>query len=220
MFTVDLSNEDNIKKTARLVLNTIGPVSVLVMAAAPAAKPKLVLDLNYKDDIEMHFKVSYLSQLFLIQEFLKPMIYKNSGNLATISSSSAHMDMPLISTYACFKSAQSKLMETTREELIASNVNGVKTTVVYLSIVKGGIANDFKDVYGLDEKYNLSGEEAAKRIATGILKGKSVLFIPGYIRYLSCLKYLFTPRAVGYVMSKIANINPKYLISSSKEKAN
>jgi all-trans-retinol dehydrogenase (NAD+) len=105
-FRVDLTNEEQLKETAKRVREQIGNVSICVMAAAPQFKPKSIMDTNYAQDIEAHFKISYLSQLCLIQQFLRPMIERNHGHFVTISSSSALFDLPLISSYASIKSSQ------------------------------------------------------------------------------------------------------------------
>ncbi|RMZ94574.1 epidermal retinol dehydrogenase 2-like, partial [Brachionus plicatilis] len=136
-FKVDLTDQKAIKSTAERIRLTLGHVSVVLMVAAASFKAKSILDTNFEQDIEMHFKISYLSQLWLIQEFLQPMINKNWGHFLTVSSNSALIDMPLISSYASFKLAQTKLIETLREELIFNGIDGVKTTIAYPSILKG-----------------------------------------------------------------------------------
>lgn len=128
------------------------------MAAAPNFSPKSIMDTNYTDDIAKHFKLSYLSQLWLIQEFLKPMINKSNGHIVTISSSTALVDIPLLSSYASFKLAQTKLIESLREELNYNEISDVKTTIVYLAILDGGLINGLSDVYDIPKALRLSGK--------------------------------------------------------------
>lgn len=147
MFALDLSNEQQLRNTARQVKTQIGDVSIVVMAAAARFKPKSILDLDYKNDIEKQFLVSYMSQLWLLQEFLGTMIDKNHGHIVTVSSSTSFLECSLITHYCSFKLAQVKLLETVREELLANSIKGIKTTAVYLGLLKGGMANDFSDMY-------------------------------------------------------------------------
>jgi all-trans-retinol dehydrogenase (NAD+) len=105
-FKVDLSNEKQLKEAAKRVREQIGNVSICVMAAAPRFQPRSILDTNYAQDIEAHFKIGYLSQLWLIQQFLRSMIEQNHGHFVTISSSSALVDLPLVSSYASIKTSQ------------------------------------------------------------------------------------------------------------------
>ena len=58
------------------------------------------METTYEDDIKKHFDISYMSQLWTIQAFLPDMLKTNNGHFVTISSTSAILDVPLISTYA------------------------------------------------------------------------------------------------------------------------
>ena len=58
------------------------------------------METTYEDDIKKHFDISYMSQLWTIQAFLPDMLKINNGHFVTISSTSAILDVPLISTYA------------------------------------------------------------------------------------------------------------------------
>lgn len=78
-FRVDVTDEREMRLTANKVRNEIGNVDVVVMAAAPTFKPRSILETNYAEDIEKHFKIGYIAQLWIIQEFLKSMIERNHG---------------------------------------------------------------------------------------------------------------------------------------------
>jgi all-trans-retinol dehydrogenase (NAD+) len=58
------------------------------------------MEITYEDDIKKHFEISYMSQLWTIQAFLPDMLKINNGHFVTISSTSALLDIPLISSYA------------------------------------------------------------------------------------------------------------------------
>jgi short-subunit dehydrogenase len=181
------------------------------MAAAPSFSPKSILDTNYNEDISKHFKVSYLSQLWLIQEFLKPMINKSCGHLVTISSSTALVDIPLLSSYASFKLAQTKLMESLREELTYNSIDDVKTTIVYLSVLDGGLVDGINGAFQFPKKLTLSVKYAAEKIVSGILKNKPIIFLPGNQRYYSIIKDLVSPRLLGFFVSQQLKVNSKYM---------
>ena len=101
-FTTDLSNEEKLKATLRRVKETVGDVTMVILAAGPKFQPKSIMDLSYAD-IEKAFMVSYMSQLWLIQEYLREMIKKKHGHIVCVSSVSAFVDIPLVSTYSAFK---------------------------------------------------------------------------------------------------------------------
>lgn len=146
LFAFDITDEKQLKDTSKQIRDKVGDVSMVIMAAASSFEPKSILELDYKRDIEKQFQVSYLSQLHLIQEFLPIMISKNHGHLVTISSSTAFMECSLITSYCSFKLAQAKLLETVREELLSNKIQEVKTSVVYLGLLNGGMASDFNDL--------------------------------------------------------------------------
>ena len=181
------------------------------MVAAPTFKAKSILDTNYKEDIEKHFKIGYLSQLWIIQELVKPMIKKNSGHFVQISSSASVIDMPLISSYASFKLAQTKLLETLREELIMNGINGVHTTISYMAVLDGGVADGFGDSYVFNKSIIVNGAYAARQITSAVLKNKNYVFLPETIRWATTLKYVLSPAILRALMAFNAKVNPKYL---------
>ncbi len=212
VYTADLRKQESIQATCRKIKLDIGFVSLVVMCAAPSFNPKSILDLNFKEDIESHFQIGFLGQLTMIQEFLKPMISGNQGHFVTISSSTAHLDAPLITTYASIKSAQAKLLESLRSELKFNGINQIKTTVVYIGMLKGGINDIFKKCFELDENLVLSGEYAAQETVKGILKNREIVFIPHFPMFLfSPLKHLISSKLTDLMCSYKMKVNPEYL---------
>lgn len=210
-YRVDVTDEKAVRSTASRVKDEIGDVGVVVMAAAPTFKPRSIMETNYSDDIEKHFKIGYLSQLWLIQEFLMPMIARNKGHFVQISSASAFIDLPLISSYASFKLAQNKLLETMREELAVNGISGIKTTISYLSVLKGGLADGFYDSYSFNENFQITGEYAAEKTVKAVAYDSEYVFIPFIIRFYSFLKYFVSPRFMGDVVLLKSKTNPNYL---------
>lgn len=137
------------------------------------------------------------------------MLFK--GHFLQISSASAFADIPLVSSYASFKLAQTKLLETMREELVANGINGIKTTIAYLGVLKGGLATGFYDSYQFDSNIVIKGEDAASNIVRAMANNKEYFFMPFEIRYVMVLKFLFSPRLFGDIALFKTNINPGYL---------
>lgn len=217
LYTVDLTDHDQLKATAQKVKEQVGDVSIVVMAAAPTFRPKSILDIDYREDIEKHFKIGYLSQVWMYQEFLKPMISKNHGHFATISSSSALADIPLISSYASFKTAQACLINNVREEIKYNSIKGVHTTLIYLNLLNGGLADGFLDSYNFSKGVAVTGYDAACYIVKGILQNKVTVYIPGYMRFYVVLKAL-TPKLFSFLVSLQLKINnQKFLRLKNKQ---
>jgi all-trans-retinol dehydrogenase (NAD+) len=184
---------------------------MIIMAAAPTVVPKSILDTTTDADISIHYKISYLSQLWLIQEFLTPMINKQSGHFVTISSSTALVDIPFLSSYASFKLAQTKLIESLREELNYNNVQTVKTTIVYLAILDGGLVNGLTESFEFPKSLTLTGKYAAEQIVSGILRNKCLIFLPYSQRFYSIIKDLVSPRLLAFFVAKQLTVNPKLI---------
>lgn len=212
VYTVDLTNQEAVIAASRRIKSEVGFVSVVIMAAAPTFRAKSILDTTYQDDIELHFKLGYLTQLWLMQEFVKPMVANKKGHFVTVSSASALTDIPLISSYASMKLAQTKLIETLRAELMFNGVKCVKTSVVYLCVLKGGLANGFADSYEFDNSITISGEQAAKKLVNGVLRNKDNIFVPYFPLFLIMpIKHLISPKVLDFITSIKCRINPSYL---------
>ena len=216
-YTADLTDYEALTSVCKKIKSEVGFVPIVVMAAAPTFNAKSILELNYKDDIESHFKIGYVSQLWMIQEFLKPMLANDYGHFITISSSSAVSDIPLIAGYASMKLAQSKLLESLRAELTFNGVKNVKTTVAYLGLLTGGIATGFQDSYAFDKSVVVTADEAAKAVVSESLKNKDIVFFPKFpVIFSSTLKHLISPRLLDFFVSLKCKINPGYLKLKSR----
>ena len=79
--------------------------------------------------------------------------------------------------YRSFKSAQAKLLETLREELAQNNLDGVKTSVVYMTVLKSGLAEGWDDIYSYSDDVVLDGDTAAKIITSSALKNKNIIYV-------------------------------------------
>ena len=217
MFTADLSNETELNNVSKQIKEKFNDISMVIMAAAPRTQPKSLFELNFKDDIEQNFLVSYMSQLWLIQQFLQSMIARNAGHFVTISSSSVIFDLPLMSAYASFKLAQTKLIETAREELRANKINNVHTSIVYLTMLNGGISSDFSSSVEISDFIKPPNvEDAATAIIKGILVNKSLIFVPGIHRLLYSLKYVIPPQFLAFLYGKLFKIDSAVLKFKNK----
>ena len=131
----------------------------------------------------------------------------------------------MISSYASFKLAQTKLVETMREELAANGVKGIKTTIAFLAILRGGLADGFFDSYKFDRNKLITGEDAAREIVKAAALDKEYFFMPWESRYFMSIKFLLSPRLFGDFALVKTHINKSYLklkrlIVSKPEKIN
>lgn len=210
-FTTDLCNEQEVRQVCREIKSQFGNLAIVLMAAAPPLLPKSILDTTYAEDIERHFTLGYLSQLWLYQEFLPNMCKAKKGHFVTVSSSSAIVDVPFLSSYAMGKTSQAKLIETVREEIVVNHIEGVNTTCIFMQLLKGGVAHGFEGLIEFDPKAAITGKFAASHIVSGVLNNRSVVFVPDHLRLWSVIKYLFSPRLEGFIVAFTSKINEKLL---------
>ena len=201
MFTVDVFDEAQLRHITKQVKEKFGDISMIIMAASPRIAAKSIFELDYTDDVEKQFLVGYMAQLWLAQEFLQPMIGKSRGHLVTISNSSILFDEPLSSPWGSLKMVLEKLSECLLKEVKAYKSKSVHNSMVYMTMLRGGLAIEgdkwfeFSDVPFVRHD---RVEMVAHQIMTGILRNKTVIFIPGVIRLVLCLRYLISPKIFIY----------------------
>lgn len=113
--------------------------------------------------------------------------------------------------YRSFKSAQAKLLETLREELAQNNLDGVKTSVVYMTVLKSGLAEGWDDIYSYSDDVVLDGDTAAKIITSSALKNKNIIYVPNLNFVYNGLKLMLPGDLTRMIREKKAKLNPKYL---------
>lgn len=136
------------------------------------------------------------------------MINHNKGHIVTISSIVSEINVPLVSAYSSFKSAQANLMKSVREELRVNGVTNVHTSVVYPGMLKGGLASDFETTFEINRfmKY-LEIESVAENITIDILKNKADIYEHSFMRLVLCGKYLVSPKLIGFVCDRLIKVN-------------
>lgn len=211
--TVDIGDEMSVRNTAANVKEQAGaePVYMVIMAASPKIHPKPIME-TQTSDVENSFRVDYLSQVWLMQEFIPSMCNLNKGHFVTISSAAAVFDIPFLSTYSSSKIAQAKLMETMREELRANGISGVNTSVVYCQMLNDGQMSEEMDaVFTFDRLgvLELTPKEAAEKIVSSILKNSDIIYVTNLIGVLMSIKCVLSPRIVSLLHNSQVHVNDK-----------
>jgi hypothetical protein len=103
-------------------------------------------------------------------------------------------------------------METLREELAFNGLTGIKTSVVYMSVLKSGLADSFGDSYEFKDNLVLNNEDASKIITSGILRNKNIINAPYLNVFIGALKLILPSNILRSITKMKLKINPKYLI--------
>ncbi len=103
-------------------------------------------------------------------------------------------------------------METLREELAFNGKTGIKTSVVYMTVLKSGLADGFGDSYKFKDDLVLTNDEASKIITSGILRNKTIIYAPFLNVFISGLKLILPSNILRLATKFKLEINPKYLV--------
>uniref|UniRef100_A0A668TXV3 Short-chain dehydrogenase/reductase 3 n=1 Tax=Oreochromis aureus TaxID=47969 RepID=A0A668TXV3_OREAU len=134
-YTVDLSKRQSIYETANRVRTEVGHVSILVNNAGVVAGRRL---LDCPDELlERTLLVNCHALFWMTKAFLPRMKEQNHGHIVTVASA-----LGLFSTacdYCASKFGAVGFHESLTHELIAEDLNGIKTTLVCPYIVDTGM---------------------------------------------------------------------------------
>ena len=141
-------------------------------------------------------EVNYLGVAHCIHAAL-PALRKSRGQVVVISSIQGKIGVPFHSGYSASKHALEGLVDTLRSELHGTGINFLQ---IYTDWIRGtgmrqnALGSDGQAVG--DRKHDHRGagvtvDECARAILRAMAKGRSSLYIPRKLQYVSCLKMFF-----------------------------
>lgn len=175
-YEIDLSDERQIRKLHRKLIEKYGFIDVLFHNAA-------VLKLGNVEDIpiaawETCYRVNFKAPLLLTQLFLSQMKERNSGTIVFVPSSGA---APYMGAYEVFKTAQVELCNTLAGELegtrvftyaIGPGLVKTETATESIKIVAAKMGMTTEEFYALNGSHILSAEEAGCGFALSVLSAE------------------------------------------------
>ncbi|KAK9528918.1 hypothetical protein VZT92_013047 [Zoarces viviparus] len=137
-YTVDVTNRDDVYRSAELVRKDSGrDVTMLVNNAGVVAGERM---LDCPDElIERTMKVNCHALFWTVKAFLPQMKAENHGHIVTIASVLGLFSTACVEYYCASKFAAVGFHESLAHELLAEEVEGVKTTLVCPYIVDTGM---------------------------------------------------------------------------------
>ncbi|KAE8298481.1 Retinol dehydrogenase 10-A [Larimichthys crocea] len=137
-YTVDVTNREDVYRNADLVRKDLGrDITILVNNAGVVAGarmldcPDLLMERTMKVNCHAHF--------WTVKAFLPQMKAQNHGHIVTIASVLGLFSTACVEDYCASKFAAVGFHESLAHELIADEVEGVKTTLVCPYIVDTGM---------------------------------------------------------------------------------
>uniref|UniRef100_A0A8D3DEE0 Retinol dehydrogenase 20 n=1 Tax=Scophthalmus maximus TaxID=52904 RepID=A0A8D3DEE0_SCOMX len=147
-YTVDVTKREDVYRNAELVRRDLGrDVTILVNNAGVVAGERM---LDCPDElIERTMKVNCHALFWTVKAFLPQMIAQNHGHIVTIASVLGLFSTACVEDYCASKFAAVGFHESLAHELLAEDVEGVKTTLVCPYIVETGMFQGCKIRYML-----------------------------------------------------------------------
>lgn len=179
-YSLDISKEDEVEKTAKQVLKDLGGLDVLINNAG-VAEPGYVQELP-TDVFRSMMDINYFGTVFTTRAFLPFLTEQKSGHICNVSSVVGFMGVFGYTAYGASKYAVTGFSECLRQELIGDNID---VSVVYppdTDTPQWHAENEVKP----GETKMLSGtikvmqaDDVAHIIMSGIATGKKHI-IPGF----------------------------------------
>ncbi|CAN9512038.1 unnamed protein product [Ophioblennius macclurei] len=137
-YTVDVTNRDEVYRHAELVRKDVGrDVTMLINNAGVVAGQRMM---DCPDDMmERTMKVNCHALFWTVKAFLPHMKAQNHGHIVTIASVLGLFSTACVEDYCASKFAAVGFHESLAHELLAEEIEGVKTTLVCPYIVDTGM---------------------------------------------------------------------------------
>lgn len=193
-YVVDVSNINDIEKSATEVLLEIGNIDILFNNAGIVAGKKKFWEYT-ANDIEKTIQINVSGVMHVTRVFMKDMIKQRKGHIINISSASALIGLPQGSVYASSKWAVLGWSESLRMELEQEG-GDLHVTTVCPSYIDTGM---FKGVKAPLLFPLLQPEDISSKIIKAVKKNEIILMQPDNVNLVPILKGLFPPRVFDVV---------------------
>ncbi|XP_066254897.1 short-chain dehydrogenase/reductase family 16C member 6-like [Euwallacea similis] len=190
-FQCDITNREEVLKTAKDVQSLVGDVDILINNAG--IMPCHSLDDHTPQEIEKIIAVNLTAHFWLLEAFLPNMKRKNQGHIVSISSMAGLIGFTNLVPYCATKFGVRGYMEALFDELKLTNPkNRIKMTVIFPYMVDTGLCKRPKIKYETLMPL-LSPKDVAEEILDAQCKAKLEVTIPNYLGGLTlmgrCLPY-------------------------------
>ncbi|KAK1124726.1 hypothetical protein K0M31_006088 [Melipona bicolor] len=191
-YKCDVSNREEVIKTAEKVKKEVGDVTILINNAG--IMPCYHLMDHTPEHIKRIFDINVLAHCWILQAFLPNMIQNDYGHIVSISSIAGIFGLPNIVPYCSSKFAVRGLMEALCEELRAQNggkSSNIKFTTIYPYMVNTGLCK--KPLYRFQSMQLISIKEAVDAIVKAQRQNIREVSIPTYWFYINSLMRCLPP---------------------------
>ena len=172
-YVIDISDLQQIKKTAQQLKKEHGNIDVLINNAG------IVVGKYFHEyttaEIEKTFSINSSAPMHICNQFLKNMMEENTGHICNIASSASLVANPKMSAYAASKWSIFAWSDSLRLEMKQLQKD-IKVTTILPYYINTGMFDGVKSRIPI-----LDPEAAALTIIKAIEKNKKIITIPGWI---------------------------------------
>ena len=184
-FSCDISNLDNVREQIATVSSRLGPIDLLVHAAA--LMPGHALMDETHEGLERLFKINFFGTTYLMKTVLPAMLERGSGRVIAFGSIAGIALVPKMGAYCATKAAVNAYMEVLQNEIRGSGVRAhlVCPPAVNTPLVEQTLATDSPGSIIESRKAGrlADPEKIVDAIDKGIRKDRDIIY-PGEARLL------------------------------------
>lgn len=194
-YMVDVSDTEQVKATASLVIRDHGGVDVLINNAGIIVGK--YFHQHSTHEISKTLEINALAPMLVTMEFLPGMLSRNSGHLCNIASSAGLISNPKMSVYAASKWAVIGWSDSLRLEMKQLKKNiGVTTVNPYY--IDTGMFAGVRSLVPI-----LKPEKVAKQVIRAIERDRIFLTMPWSMRFVRLSQGLFPVWFFDWFVGKV-----------------
>lgn len=184
-FHCDISNLEDVNTKVALVAEQLGPVDVLVHAAA--LMPAYSLAEHTHEGMEQLFRINYFGTTYMVRAVLPSMVERKTGRIIAFGSIAGIALVPKMGAYCATKAAVNAYIEVLQNEIRHTGVRAhlVCPPAVNIALVDQTLSSDSPgSMIEAKEKGRLADpEKIIDAIDKGIRKDKDIIY-PGEAKLL------------------------------------
>ena len=183
-FVLDVTERGAVSRAVVRIENQLGGIDLALLNAGTYVRFG-VTDFT-AEEFGRQIEINVMGTVNCLEPLLDRMRDRKSGHIAVVSSLTAYRGLPMASAYGASKAALTNMCEALKPELDAL---GIQMTVIHPGFVKTPLT----DQNEFPMPFLMGADEAARRIADGLERGKFEIIFPRRFAFLlklaRCLPY-------------------------------
>lgn len=199
-YKIDISDKEQVEKTAALTEKDCGPVDILINCAGIVTNND-TFDKQSTNDIERTMEINSIAPMIIAQKFLPGMLKRGKGHICNIASAAGMLSNPRMAVYAASKWAVIGWSDSVRIELKQMKSN-VRITTIAPYFINTGMFDGVKSrIFPI-----LKPEPTARKIINAIEKNKNFKGIPFSFHFIRFCQALLPTSIFDYIFGEVVGI--------------